>query len=143
MVSDFSRLSFKNIKTAIMDRDFGYFMFLIEEWYIDNIRWRIEHHILRQRCENCRNWHFCGVATFEDIPTGGRRKYGTCDLNSRYWEDYHSWCPVWNMDFDIDDRGYTLCDDGCERVTTTLTGKKITQVSKSGIWMYKHDGGIE
>jgi RimJ/RimL family protein N-acetyltransferase len=139
----FSSLSFSNIWEAIKTCDPGYLTFLFEEWYIDNVRWRIEHHILGQRCENCRNWHYCGVAAFEGDHPNDRRKYGDCDLYPHYWQDYHGWCIGWNIDFDAEERGYTLDEDGCERVTTTLTGKKITQISRSGIWMYKHDGEIE
>lgn len=127
----FSSLSFKNIWEAVKSHDPGYLMFLFEEWYIDNVRWRIEHNILGQRCENCRNWHFCGRMNGRGV--------GKCELESQYC-DYHDWCPIWNMDFNIDKNGYTLSEDGWERVITTLTGKKITQVSRSGIWMYKHDG---
>lgn len=130
----FSSLSFKNIWEGIKTCDPGYLMFLFEEWYIDNIRWRIEHHVLGQRCENCRNWYYCGRLSGRDL--------GRCELGSQYY-DYHDWCPIWNMDFNIDENGYTLCEDGWERVITTLAGKKITQVSRSGIWMYKHDGEVK
>jgi len=142
MASDFSKCSLSNLWGAIKNYNLGYLMFLVEEWYIDNIRWRIKHYILSQRCENCRNWHFQGVIRFEDHPNE-RRKYGECDFDTLYWQDYHGWCPVWNIDFDIEERGYTLCDDGWERGYTTPAGKKIIQVSKNGIWMYKCDNKEE
>jgi hypothetical protein len=143
MSDSFSALSFENVWEAIKTYDLGYLRFLLKEWYLDNIDLRIRHNLLGQRCENCRNWHFKGRAAFEDSHSDKKRKYGTCDLYSLYWEDYHGWCPVWNIDFDIDEQGYTTSDDGWERVTTTPAGKKITQVSKSGIWMYKHDGEMK
>jgi len=130
MKDDPSNIWFEIIKV----RDLGYLKFLLEEWYIDNLRWRIEHHLLGQRCENCRNWHFEGRFA--------GRGCGLCDLEHHCY-DYHDWCPIWNMDFNIDERGYTTSEDGWERVTVTPAGKKITQVSKSGIWMYKHDGEMK
>jgi len=134
MSDSFSAFSFKNIWKAIKTCDLGYLRFLLEEWYLDNIEWRIRHHLLNQRCENCRNWYFEGRLA--------GRGCGKCDLEHHCY-DYHDWCPIWNIDFDIDERGYTLCEDGWERVATTPAGKEITQVSKSGIWMYKHDGEMK
>ena len=126
------------ILDAVKNCDLWYLISLLEDWYLDNIRCRIEHHILGQRCENCRNWHFCGVARFEDH-SNERRKYGECDFHTFHWQDYHGWCSVWNIDFSIEEKGYTLCEDGWERGYTTPAGRKIIQESRSGIWMYRCD----
>lgn len=112
---------------ALKSGDFWYPHFLLKEWYTDHISWRIHHHLLRERCETCRNWKFCGK--WEG------RSYGTCEVDTEYWQDFHGHCWCWNMTFDEE-----FCEeDEWERPWTTPLGKKIFQISRGGIWQYKCD----
>jgi len=129
MEDNFSKLSFQNIWSAIKTYDLCYLTYLLENWYIDNIRWRIEHYILQQRCETCRNWHFCGRLD------GG--KLGNCDFHQEY-SDFHDWCVCWNLDGKANDD--YMEEDGWQRAHITPAGRKIVQVSKGGIWQFKHSG---
>jgi hypothetical protein len=119
---------------AIAELDVEYACYLMEEWYLDNIEWRFRHYIMRERCETCRNWHFSGFEGRE------QRMYGACDLHTMNWQDFHGYCPAWNLDVIGWD---THCrEDGFRRVKKTPNGKIITQISKGGIWQYLHDGDL-
>lgn len=114
---------------AIKERDFWFIWFMITDWYYETVRWRIHHHVLNERCENCRNWHFCGKWEGRD--------YGTCDI-SAYWYDYHDHCGCWNLEPKEDNR---YCnEEGMERPWDTPCGRKITQFVHGGVWQYKHEG---
>lgn len=117
---------------ALKDRDFQYIYYGIwDDFYYDHIYWRIHHWLLNERCENCRNWHFCGL--WEG------RMYGTCDIHTwELWEDYHAHCPCWNLDPEEDPR-YSR-EDGWEMRAVTPCGKVITQISRGGINQYLYDG---
>ena len=107
--------------------------FLLETLWFDNILFFYRHHILHQRCQNCRNWQYEGRWQ----STG--REYGICKCN-REFDDYHAHCPSWNEDWLEDERGATHLPDGWMFPTTTAGGRNITQISRNGRLMYLKDG---
>lgn len=115
---------------AIKNSDLWYFKFILDEWYFDHVWWRIHHYVFRERCENCRNYHYKGKVRNE--------MYGTCDIHTHEWTSYHGHCACWNLDIEADSQ-YAY-EDGCERPYVTPTSKTITQISRSGIWQYLYDG---
>jgi RimJ/RimL family protein N-acetyltransferase len=115
---------------ALKNKDFDYIKYIPEEWYYDHLCWRIHHYLLNERCETCRNWHFCGKL--------GGRVIGTCDVSDLYWYDYHGHCPVWNVDLTEDSIHERV--DGWERAWKTPGGKEITQISRGGVWQYLYSG---
>jgi hypothetical protein len=104
-------------------RDFCYMWMLVKDRYIDNISWRIHHYLMNERCETCRNWHFCGK--WDGVNWGDCSFYGE-------WCGHHGFCFLWNFDFEND----KCREDGWERVKELPSGKRVWQVSKRGIWQY-------
>jgi hypothetical protein len=118
---------------AIKNKDTWYFRMIPREFYFDHIYWRIHHYFMNERCETCRNWKFYCKFSGKD--------FGTCDMNSDYYEYYHAWCPVWNLEPKEDvDSCYTRDDDGYEREWITPCGRTVTQKSCGGVWIYQYEG---
>lgn len=77
----------------------------LDDFWLDHVAWRIDHHIAGHRCENCPNWH--------ERKTKSKDRWGWCDLHSPIaiiprkdgtWfvaptihEHWHSWCPAYGV----------------------------------------------
>ena len=105
--------------------------FLLDEWYFDHIAWRIRHYWFHEKCETCRNWHYCGK--FGDILVG------RCDWERGHLKGSHGYCTLYNDDYNESEL-YTFDEDGWEMPMQLPSGKWITVRSKSGHWQYLYDG---
>lgn len=136
MDNSIRRIKLKNIKPMFRELLYGlqtdweeFYNITLPSWYYKNVYDKVRHYWYHESCRSCRNWaHEARLITFGLT--------GRCALlkGVTYESDY---CPIYNLDLNENILDYTTNQDGCERTYITEAGRKIVQVSKCGIWMYK------
>jgi hypothetical protein len=124
---------------ALKNKDYWYFRMMLDDFYLDHIQWRIRHYWFHEKCETCRNWHYCGKIKGHKIGFCDWEPYNPNETGG--WEGSHGYCTLYNdPHIDTWEDWYTFDEDGSEMPFKLPSGKWITVRSRSGHWQYLYDG---